>query len=47
MSLFKPKYMHCNTHKSIQTDYTKPISLLHRLTQSIILNRWRTICSME
>ena len=47
ISLFKTKYMQYNTHRSIQTDYTKPISLLHRLTRSILFNRWRTICSME
>lgn len=47
ISLFKTKYMQCNTHKSIQADCTNPISLLHRLTLSILFNRWRTICSME
>lgn len=47
MSLIKTKYIHCNTHSSIQVDYTNPISLLHRLTLSAFPNRWRTICFME
>lgn len=46
MSLLKAKCMQRNTHSSIQADYTNPISLLHKLTQSIILNRWRITCSM-
>ena len=47
ISLFKIKYTYCNTHKSIQVDYTNPFYLLHKLTQTILLNQWSTICSME